>query len=94
MGRWKLQDNIVCMKGTVQCATAEDGDEAEYICDAHNAECAAYEKQIAEMQRRLDAVAQHAAAPNWGDIVCAGGKLELATTRLDEIRAIAEGRDK
>lgn len=56
MTRWKLQDNIVCMRGTVQCATAEDGDEAEFICDAHNAECAAYEKQIAEMQRRIDAL--------------------------------------
>lgn len=51
--RWKLQDNIVCMKGTVQCATAEDGDEAEYICDAHNAECAAYESRIAELEESL-----------------------------------------
>lgn len=45
-----------------------------------------------ELQRRLEDIAKHAAAPNWGDIVCAGGKLELATTRMDEILAIAEGR--
>ena len=61
--------------------------------DDHERAVATLTAERDELQRRLGEIAKHAAAPNWGDIVCAGGKLELATTRLDEIRAIAEGRD-
>ena len=51
------------------------------------------EVRIAELERRLAAIVKLSHPPRYGDLVEMGGKLEVATERLDKIRAIAEGRE-
>ena len=93
--KWRPEEagKIVSLVGGGFCGRANNDEEAVGLCIIHNVDIDALTAERDELQRRLGEIAKHAAAPNWGDIVCAGGKLELATTRLDEIRAIAEGRD-
>ena len=50
MGRWNQQDATVCIFGTVNCAFGENTSDARRIVDAHNADCDAYEKRIAELE--------------------------------------------
>lgn len=57
---------------------------------AHNADCATYEARIAALESRLALIAALVSLRGWADIVEAGGRLELATQRLDAIRAILE----
>lgn len=47
-------------------------------------------KRNGDAQDKLDRIAALASLPGWADIVEAGGRLELATQRLDAIRAILE----
>ena len=91
MGRW-TSDEHGCIYDEAGCFARLKPNKADRLATRHNADIDALTAERDELQRRLEEIVKHAATPNWGDIVCAGGKLELATTRLDEILAIAEGR--
>jgi len=51
--RWKRQQDVVCMYGTVNCAGTDGPLDAQAIIDTHNADCDAYEARIAELEATL-----------------------------------------
>ncbi len=81
MGRWTRQDATVCIFGTVNCAFGENTSDARRIVDAHNADCDAYEKRIAELEAKQGRLRQ---------IILDDG-MELARVKAESLRVVESG---
>lgn len=86
--RWKRQQDVVCMYGTVNCAGTDGPLDAQAIIDAHNADCAAYEARIAKLEAdknhlRLERNAERA--------TCRRLLAELTRVKAESLRVVADG---